>query len=84
MARQRRPDVITLDIQMTGMDGWDALSALKAEEVLHHMILSVVDDKSRGFNLGASEYLIKPVGRDDLLSVVTRFCSGRAPGFQAS
>ena len=54
---------------MPGMDGWAVLTALKADEALADVpviMLSMVDGKSLGFALGATEYLTKPLDRDRL------------------
>src|SRR4051812_5049441 len=57
LARELRPDVITLDIAMPKMDGWSVLTSLKADPELHDIpvvMLTMVDNKSMGFALGAS------------------------------
>ncbi|HEY9619727.1 MAG TPA: PAS domain-containing protein [Crinalium sp.] len=64
LARQLRPDAITLDVLLPNMDGWSVLSALKADPELADIpvvVMTIVDDKNRGFALGASDYLTKPV-----------------------
>src|SRR5205085_5570646 len=72
-ARDLRPDVITLDIAMPKMDGWSVLSALKADPELHDipvLMLTMIDDRSRGFALGASEYMTKPIDRERLVAIL--------------
>ncbi len=72
-AREHRPDVITLDVVMPGMDGWAVLTALKSDPELADVpvvMLSMLDEKNLGFALGASEYLTKPVDRDRLIRVL--------------
>ncbi|UCF39864.1 MAG: response regulator [Gemmatimonadota bacterium] len=76
LAREERPDVITLDVIMPGMDGWTVLSALKEDPALSDIpvvMLSIVDDKNLGFALGASEYLTKPIDRERLAVVLARY-----------
>jgi PAS domain S-box-containing protein len=83
VAREIKPQAITLDVMMPGTDGWAVLSALKNDPVLADIpvvMLSIVDDRNLGYALGASDYLTKPVDRDRLLSVLNRYCSARAPG----
>jgi signal transduction histidine kinase/DNA-binding response OmpR family regulator len=66
MARRHRPAAITLDIMMPKMDGWSVLVALKKEPELAGIpviIVSISDDKTLGFTLGASDMLTKPVDR---------------------
>jgi len=63
------PDLITLDILLPGMDGWEFLAKLKANQKLAHIpvvILSIVADSNRGLSLGAAQVLQKPVSADDL------------------
>jgi PAS domain S-box-containing protein len=76
LARALRPDVITLDVMMPNMDGWAVVSALKADPELADIpviMVSMIEDKNLGFALGVEDYLCKPIDRDRLLSVVSRF-----------
>jgi len=69
LAKEVRPAVITLDILMPGMDGWQVLSALKADPdtmEIPVILMSMIEDKELGFALGAADYLPKPVDRDHL------------------
>jgi signal transduction histidine kinase/DNA-binding response OmpR family regulator len=75
LARTLHPEVITLDIKMPGQDGWQVLAQLKEDPELRHIpvvLLTILDDRERGFALGASEYLCKPVSRDQLIQVLGR------------
>jgi CheY-like chemotaxis protein len=68
-----RPDVITLDVMMPGMDGWAVLSALKADPEVADVpviMLTIVDDKNLGYALGAADYLTKPIDRERLVTVL--------------
>ena len=81
LARSIKPDVITLDIAMPGMDGWDVLSVLKADPELHDIpvvLITMMDGREKGYALGASEYLQKPVPRDDLLKLMERYAVAKA------
>ncbi len=74
-AREVRPVAITLDVVMPEMDGWSVLSALKADDDLKDIpvvMVSMVDDKSTGYTLGATSYLTKPVDRERLLDSISR------------
>ena len=69
-AKEIKPLAITLDIMMPKKDGWQVLSELKETSETQDIpviILSIVDDQKRGFSLGATEYLVKPIDKHDLL-----------------
>jgi signal transduction histidine kinase/DNA-binding response OmpR family regulator len=73
--RRQRPAAVVLDIHLPDLDGWDVLAALKADPstvAVPVVIVSIVDERGRGFALGADEYLVKPVSRDDVLSALAR------------
>ena len=75
-ARELRPDAITLDVMMPGMDGWAVLSALKADPDVADIpvvMLTIVDDKNLGYALGASDYLTKPIDRERLVTVLKQY-----------
>jgi CheY-like chemotaxis protein len=75
LARQLKPAAITLDVMMPGMDGWVVLTTLKSDPITAEIpviMMSVVDDKNLGFALGATDYLVKPVGWDRLTSVLEK------------
>ncbi|NJP04516.1 MAG: response regulator [Chloroflexaceae bacterium] len=76
LAQSQKPDIITLDAMMPGMDGWTVLTALKAEEELRHIpviMLTMVDDREMGLLLGAADYLIKPITQEQLLLIVRKY-----------
>ena len=71
--RRRRPVAVVLDIRLPGMDGWAVLDALRSDETTRDVpviIVSILDEKSRGLALGAASYLTKPVSRDDLIEAL--------------
>ena len=72
-AKELKPDVITLDVLMPGMDGWAVLKALKLDKDTRHIpviMLTMMDEKNLGYSLGATKYINKPVERNDLLSAI--------------
>ncbi len=83
LARELKPDVITVDIAMPGMDGWSVLSLLKNDPDLREIpvvILTMADNKDLGYALGATEYLMKPIDRERLVAVLRKFSRvGRNP-----
>jgi signal transduction histidine kinase/ActR/RegA family two-component response regulator len=73
--RRLRPVAVVLDIRLPGIDGWEVLDRLRSDtatQALPVIIASILDEKSRGLAAGANEYLIKPVGREDLLGALRR------------
>ncbi|MEW6777542.1 MAG: response regulator [Bdellovibrionota bacterium] len=79
MAKELVPDLITLDVMMPERDGWSVLSTLKADADLAGIpiiVLSMVDDRSKGFALGASDFLVKPVDQDRLSALLRRVEAG--------
>lgn len=78
MVREAKPDVITLDVMMPKVDGWSVLGQLKSDAELSRIpviMLTVVDERTMGYSLGASEYMTKPVNRKRLIELVERFAS---------
>ena len=76
LARQLHPRAITLDVLMPGMDGWDVLSALKADPGtadIPVIMVTIADDRGLGRALGADEYMTKPIDRDRLTEVLKRY-----------
>jgi signal transduction histidine kinase/ActR/RegA family two-component response regulator len=88
--RRVQPDAVLLDIRLPGIDGWAVLRALKAEQRTRGIpvvVVSVVDERARGVELGASAYLVKPVGREELLgalAAVGASCRHLGPGTNAT
>jgi signal transduction histidine kinase/DNA-binding response OmpR family regulator len=83
LAREIRPQLITLDVLMPGMDGWSVLAELKADPELADIpvvVVSITDDAALGYALGASEYLTKPVDRERLTTIVRRYVAMHAAG----
>jgi CheY-like chemotaxis protein len=82
LAKQVRPSAIILDVLMPGMDGWAVLNELKSDDELAHtpvIMASILDNPSRGFSFGASEYLTKPIDRKQLHQILQRYPSGHDP-----
>ncbi|MCP4697083.1 MAG: response regulator [Gammaproteobacteria bacterium] len=79
LAKELRPSAITLAVMMPEMNGWSVLSALKNDAELADIpviMLSAVEDKNKGYSLGASEYLVKPVNRELLAMILDKYRSG--------
>jgi signal transduction histidine kinase/CheY-like chemotaxis protein len=79
-AREVHPVAITLDIMLPDLDGWTVLSALKGDPELADIpvvVVTIVDDRTRGYALGATDYLVKPIDRDRLAKVLRRLTGDR-------
>jgi PAS domain S-box-containing protein len=73
LLKTRQPSVIILDILLPDMDGWDLLSRIKQSDSatgVPVVIVSIVADTEKGFSLGASAVLQKPVSRVDLIDAL--------------
>ncbi len=82
LARLEQGDIalVILDLLLPGIDGWEVLRQLKATRPeLPVVLASVMDDREQAFTLGASAYLVKPLARQDLLSVLERLLGGLLP-----
>jgi GAF domain-containing protein/CheY-like chemotaxis protein/anti-sigma regulatory factor (Ser/Thr protein kinase) len=74
-ARRLLPYAITLDVMMPRKDGWDVLADLKKTPEISNtpiLVCSIVQDKTRGFSLGAADYLVKPITEDELRHALER------------
>jgi len=70
-----KPDVILLDIMLPGMSGWHVLTYVKEHPELIHIpviMLTMVDEKTTAYALGANHYLMKPVDKDQLIKAINR------------
>jgi CheY-like chemotaxis protein/anti-sigma regulatory factor (Ser/Thr protein kinase) len=82
MAHELRPVAITLDVMMPEMDGWSVLSALKSDDALRDIpvvMVTMLDDPERGFTLGASDYITKPVDRQHLSQILKKYTCPNPP-----
>jgi CheY-like chemotaxis protein len=82
LARELHPVAMTLDVVMPDLDGWTVLSALKGDPELADIaviLMTILDEKNRGYTLGAADYMVKPVDRERL-GMVLRGIVGRAGG----
>jgi PAS domain S-box-containing protein len=73
IAREKRPDVISLDIRLPDLDGFEVLQLLKRDVEtadIPVVIVSVTSDRARGLRLGATEHLVKPLNEKRLREVI--------------
>jgi CheY-like chemotaxis protein len=76
LAQRLLPAAITLDVMMPGLDGWTVLSMLKADPSVSSIpviMLTMMDDRKRGYALGAADYITKPTDRKRLAQVLKRY-----------
>lgn len=83
LAAKLRPLIITLDVVMPDQDGWSVLNQLKADPELSEIpviMVTIVDNEAMGINLGASNYLVKPVHRERLADLIEKYRVVRTAG----
>ncbi len=76
LAEEAQPDVITLDVLMPEVDGWQVMERLRANPAtagIPIIMISMADNKAMGIALGADAYLEKPVNRSQLLEMVLAY-----------
>ncbi len=75
LAKRLRPRAIVLDVRLPRLDGWDLLALLKADPDTADVpvvVTSMIDEPGRGIALGAADYLLKPVSREQILGSLRR------------
>jgi len=76
MAKKFKPSLITLDIMMPDMDGWEVLKRLKASDETSDIpvvTISNVTNKDKSIYLGAIDAISKPISKDDLVSFISKY-----------
>ncbi|MBO3744907.1 response regulator [Streptosporangiaceae bacterium NEAU-GS5] len=78
------PDVITLDVMMPRLDGWETASKLREDPATRHIKVMLItaraqeDDRKRGMGIGVDAYLTKPFDPAELIEVVRKLASDRS------
>jgi len=78
MTRSERPDLVLLDVMMPGLDGWEFMKEIKADEETADIPIVLLtarvqrEDEIRGWLSGAADYLAKPFNPSTLTDVVRR------------
>ncbi len=76
LARRHTPALILCDVMMPGLDGYGVLEALRAQPAMATIPFIFLTakgekiDQRAGMNLGADDYLVKPVSKDDVLAAI--------------
>jgi PAS domain S-box-containing protein len=76
LAQDILPDAIILDIQMPTMSGWDVLKELKCQPLtsgIPIILLTINDEQHESYEVGANDYLFKPIDRDRLITTVDKY-----------
>lgn len=74
IAKEELPDIITLDIMMGQVDGFDVLRILKEDPNTTNIpviILSIVSDEHKAYRLGAADYITKPIDQKKLIETIS-------------
>ena len=83
IAEKLHPAAIILDVYLPEMDGWEVLHQLKSHPILSRIpviMATMSDDRSKGYALGASDYLVKPVNHKQLSEILNKFCNRAKQG----
>jgi len=82
LIRQEKPDVVVLDVNMPGLDGYEVLSRIRGENLPTLVVLVTArqqeHDVLRGFQLGADDYLVKPFNPPELVARIKRLLRSTA------
>jgi len=82
VARAFLPHVILLDVILPGIDGWSVLNELKRDPEMAKIpvvMVSFVEDQTKGFSLGVADYFTKPIDWDRLEDVLNSFRKTESP-----
>ncbi len=80
----RPPDLIFSDVEMPRMDGYELTSTIRADAALKHVPVVFITSRAgerhrrRGFDVGASGYLVKPFDEQALMALIERLVGARA------
>jgi len=83
------PDVITLDVMMPRLDGWETASKLRSDPGTRHIKVVLItaraqeDDRRRGLGIGVDAYLTKPFDPAELIEVVRELACGTPASSEA-
>ena len=81
LAREHRPQAITLDVLMPQMDGWRTLKELKADVELRDIpviMVTILNERGMAIPLGAADFMTKPVDRQRLTAILRDYCADRS------
>jgi len=79
LTRERHPDLITLDVQMPDISGFDVTTVLKNDDDTKDipiLILSVIEDREKAYKFGANDCLTKPFSKEKLIAKINQLLIG--------
>ncbi len=79
LANKLRPDAILIDVQMPNQEGWRLLATLKSDSRYSHtrlLMVSMDENDQRGYAIGVTDCLTKPVKREQLISILEKYHIG--------
>ncbi len=82
LARQHKPQAITLDVMMPQLDGWSVLKQLKEDDELQSIpviMVTILNERALAIPLGAAELLTKPIDRRRLTALLENYCGDARP-----
>lgn len=85
LVARRAFDLVLLDINMPGMDGWETLRMIRADEELDELpvvmfsVKGELGDKLHGMQEGAFDYITKPFVVDELIGRIEKVLAARVP-----
>ena len=86
LARAERPDLIIMDLQLAGMDGFAATRAIKADPATRHIPVvamtayAMSGDRERALEAGCDGYITKPIDTKQFPLTIERYLAARRPG----
>ncbi|MHB1483777.1 MAG: response regulator [Saccharofermentanales bacterium] len=79
-AENAKPSVIILDLKLPLIDGLEVLRQIRSDESIKHLPVIILsasideNDRLKSINLGADDFLCKPINFDDFVKMVSRIC----------
>ncbi|MDY6825597.1 MAG: response regulator transcription factor [Bacillota bacterium] len=84
IASEFQPHIVVLDIMMPGMNGFEVCRMLKERDSMSVIMLTAkdeIEDKVKGLNCGADDYMVKPFSFDELLARIKARIRNQHPSF---
>jgi DNA-binding response OmpR family regulator len=85
MCKKNKPDLVILDLMLPKLNGWEVCRRIREDDNIKNIAVLMLsargetDDKLRGFDVGADDYVTKPFSPKELVARVKRILARRAP-----